>query len=49
MGFVQAIADIGGLDRQAGLESYLKYPLEKGGKSFVSTLTLKTLMGLFED
>jgi|LFRM01.2.fsa_nt_gb CRISPR-associated protein Csh1 len=32
MGFVQAIADIGGLDRQAGLESYLKYPLEKGGK-----------------
>lgn len=32
MGFVQAIADIGELDRQAGLESYLKYPLEKGGK-----------------
>jgi len=32
MGFVQAIADIGALDIQPGLDSYLKFPLEKGGK-----------------
>jgi CRISPR-associated protein Csh1 len=32
MGFVQAIAEVGGLDIKPGLESYLKLPLAKGGK-----------------
>jgi len=32
MGFVQAIAEIGALDIQPGLDSYLKFPLENGGK-----------------
>jgi len=32
VGFIQAIADLGRLDARSGLESYVKFPLEKGGK-----------------
>lgn len=43
MGFLQAIYDLGALDTGEGLESYLKSPLEKGGKVIRVFLAIKDL------
>jgi len=43
MGFLQGIADIGKLDSKSGLESYLKFPLEKGGRIIRVWLKVKDI------
>lgn len=46
MGFLQAMADMGKLDAQPGLESYLKLPLEKEGKVIRVYLDIEDIDGI---
>lgn len=43
MGFIQAVRDLGALDKGTGLEPYLKLPLEQGGRLIRVALNIENI------